>query len=154
MVDPETCSYPIVPSSDRSMLRAPLCDWHHAHSGRMVTFAGWDMPIQYTSIVEEHTAVRERVGIFDIAHMGRLYFRGPDAMSLLDHLLTNDVTKLKVGQVRYSLICRSRRWDSGRRARVPRRSRHVHAGGERVESTQDPELDRTPHGGLHRLGRR
>jgi aminomethyltransferase len=87
------------------MLRTPLRDWHHAHSGRMVEFAGWEMPIQYTSIVEEHTAVRQRVGLFDIAHMGRVFFSGPDAMSFLDHLLTNDVTKLKVGQVRYSLIC-------------------------------------------------
>lgn len=87
------------------MLRTPLCDWHHAHSGRMVEFAGWEMPIQYASIVEEHTAVRERVGLFDIAHMGRVFFSGPDAMSLLDHLLTNDVTQLKSGQVRYSLMC-------------------------------------------------
>ncbi len=87
------------------MLRTPLCDWHQAHAGRMVEFAGWRMPIQYTSIVEEHTAVRERVGLFDIAHMGRLCFTGPDAMSFLDHLLTNDVTRLKIGQVRYSLVC-------------------------------------------------
>lgn len=87
------------------MLRTPLCDWHKAHSGRMVDFAGWEMPVQYSSIVDEHTAVRERVGLFDIAHMGRLFFSGPDAMSLLNHLLTNDVTKLRPGQVRYSLVC-------------------------------------------------
>lgn len=87
------------------MLRTSLYDWHVAHNARMVEFAGWDMPIQYSSIVEEHHAVRQRVGLFDIGHMGRLFFTGPDAMSFLDHLLTNDVTKLKVGQVRYSLIC-------------------------------------------------
>ena len=87
------------------MLRTPLYDWHVAHSARMVDFAGWEMPIQYTSIVEEHTTVRERVGIFDIGHMGRLIFSGPDAMSFVDHLVTNDVTKLKIGQVRYALVC-------------------------------------------------
>jgi aminomethyltransferase len=87
------------------MPRTPLHDWHLAHSARMVDFAGWDMPIQYTSIVDEHHAVRRRAGLFDIAHMGRLFFTGPDAQAFLDHLLTNDVTKLKVGQVRYALVC-------------------------------------------------
>jgi aminomethyltransferase len=86
------------------MLRTPLCDWHKAHSARMVEFAGWEMPIQYTSIVEEHTAVRERVGLFDIGHMGRVFFCGPDAMSFLDHLVTTDVTRLKTGQARYALV--------------------------------------------------
>jgi len=71
----------------------------------MVDFAGWEMPIQYASIVEEHTAVRERVGLFDIGHMGRLIFSGPDAMSFVDQLVTNDVTRMKIGQVRYALVC-------------------------------------------------
>lgn len=87
------------------MLRTPLYDWHVAHGARMVDFAGWAMPLQYSSIVEEHQAVRERAGLFDVAHMGRFMFTGPDAMSFLDHLVTNDLTRLKVGQVRYALIC-------------------------------------------------
>jgi len=87
------------------MLRTPLYDWHVAHGARMADFAGWEMPIQYTSIVNEHTAVRERAGIFDISHMGRLFFSGPDAMSFLDHLVTNDVARLGIGQVRYALVC-------------------------------------------------
>lgn len=87
------------------MLRTPLYDWHVSHGGRMVEFAGWEMPIQYTSIVEEHVAVRQRAGLFDIAHMGRFFCTGPDAESFLDHLVTNDVTKMKAGQVRYALIC-------------------------------------------------
>jgi aminomethyltransferase len=70
----------------------------------MVDFAGWEMPVQYTSIIEEHQAVRQAAGLFDIAHMGRIKFTGPDACRLLDHLLTNDVTKLKPGEIRYSLI--------------------------------------------------
>ncbi len=87
------------------MRHTALHNWHVDHGGRMVEFAGWDMPIQYTSIIEEHLSVRERAGLFDIGHMGRLRFTGPDACSLLDRLLTNDVTRLAVGQVRYSLIC-------------------------------------------------
>jgi len=70
----------------------------------MVDFAGWEMPVQYSTIVEEHRAVRTAAGLFDIGHMGRLEFTGPDACRFLDHLLTNDVTKLAVGLIRYSLI--------------------------------------------------
>src|SRR5690606_23406801 len=87
------------------MNRTALYDWHIAHGGRMVDFAGWKMPIQYTSIIEEHNAVRQRAGLFDIAHMGRLTFAGPQAGELLDHLVTCDVAALKVGQVRYGLVC-------------------------------------------------
>ena len=57
------------------LLRTPLHDWHVAHGGRMVDFAGWSMPVQYTSIVEEHNATRNAVGLFDISHMGRLHLR-------------------------------------------------------------------------------
>ncbi len=88
------------------MERTVLHDWHQAHHGRMVDFAGWSMPVQYTSIVEEHTAVRERLGLFDISHMGRLEFQGLDAVRFLDHLLTNEVGTLQPGQVRYSLVCK------------------------------------------------
>ena len=70
----------------------------------MVDFAGWEMPVQYTSIIQEHQAVRRAAGLFDIAHMGRIKFTGPDACRFLDHLLTNDVTKLKPGEIRYSLV--------------------------------------------------
>jgi aminomethyltransferase len=86
------------------MLRTACYSWHVAHGGRMVDFAGWDMPVQYTSIIQEHQAVRQAAGLFDIAHMGRIKFTGPDACRLLDHLLTNDVTKLKPGEIRYSLV--------------------------------------------------
>jgi len=88
------------------MLQTALHDWHSSNGGRMVEFAGWHMPIQYGSIVEEHHAVRQRVGLFDIAHMGRLWFRGPDQIAFLDRFVTNNVVKIKPGQVRYSLVCR------------------------------------------------
>lgn len=83
----------------------PLNAWHHAHNGRMVDFAGWEMPVQYSSIVEEHNAVRNSVGLFDISHMGRLQFRGEASEAFLNGVLTNDTAKLGVGDVRYSLIC-------------------------------------------------
>src|SRR5437868_5635172 len=86
-------------------LRTPLYDLHVAQGARMVDFAGWDMPVQYTSIVEEHTAVRTAAGLFDISHMGRLSFAGPDALDLIQHVYTNNAATLKDGQVRYGLVC-------------------------------------------------
>jgi aminomethyltransferase len=86
------------------LLRTACHDWHMAHGGRMVDFAGWEMPVQYGSIVAEHHAVRRAAGLFDIAHMGRLKFTGPEAAKFLDHLVTNDVTSLSVGQIKYALV--------------------------------------------------
>jgi aminomethyltransferase len=86
-------------------LRTPLYDWHTAHGARLVEFAGWDMPVQYTSIVEEHQAIRTAAGLFDISHMGRLSFAGPDSLALIQEVYTNNAATLKDGQVRYGLIC-------------------------------------------------
>jgi aminomethyltransferase len=85
--------------------RTPLYDWHVAHGARMVDFAGWDMPIQYSTIIDEHQAVRGGAGLFDISHMGRLSFDGPDTLALLQHVYTNNAATLKDGQVRYGLVC-------------------------------------------------
>ncbi len=82
----------------------PLYDWHVAHGGRLVDFAGWSMPVQYTSIVAEHLATRGAAGLFDISHMGRLRFDGPQAAAFLDALVTRRVSDQKVGQVRYALV--------------------------------------------------
>jgi aminomethyltransferase len=71
----------------------------------MVDFAGWDMPIQYSSIIEEHQAVRTGAGIFDISHMGRLWFEGPDSLNLIQKIYTNNAATMKQGQARYGLIC-------------------------------------------------
>jgi aminomethyltransferase len=86
-------------------LRTPLYDWHMAHGARMVDFAGWDMPVQYTSIIDEHTAVRTAAGLFDISHMGRLSFGGPDALALIQKVYTNNAAAMKDMQVRYGLVC-------------------------------------------------
>jgi aminomethyltransferase len=85
--------------------RTPLYSWHVAHGARMVDFAGWDMPVQYTSIVEEHQAVRTAAGLFDISHMGRISFFGPDDLGLIQHVYTNNAATLKEGQIRYGLVC-------------------------------------------------
>ena len=89
-----------------STLHTACFDWHTAHGGRMVDFAGWEMPIQYSTIIEEHHAVRRAAGLFDIAHMGRIEFTGPDAGRFLDHLVTNDVPRLEVGQICYAFVTR------------------------------------------------
>jgi aminomethyltransferase len=85
--------------------RTPLYDWHVAHGARVVDFAGWDMPVQYTSIIEEHQAVRTSCGLFDVSHMGRLSFAGADALGLIQQVFTNNAATMKEGQVRYGLIC-------------------------------------------------
>ena len=86
------------------LLKTPLHDWHQAHKGRLVEFGGWSMPVQYSTIIEEHNAVRQRVGLFDISHMGRLKFEGPDALDWLEKVTTNHVARLAPGQIQYSLM--------------------------------------------------
>src|SRR5688572_6823077 len=87
------------------LARTPLHDWYVAHGGRMVDFAGWSMPVQYTSIAEEHNATRNAIGVFDISHMGRLQFFGPEVAQLLDRVVTRRVIDLKPDQIRYALVC-------------------------------------------------
>src|SRR6476660_7914244 len=89
---------------DTQLLKTACHSWHVEHNGRMVDFAGWDMPVQYSTIVAEHHAVRRAAGLFDIAHMGRLRFTGPDAEEFLDYVVTNDVPSLAIGQIRYALV--------------------------------------------------
>src|SRR5438094_861589 len=89
------------------LLRTALNAAHRRLGARMVDFAGWDMPVQYpTGIVAEHTAVRTACGLFDLSHMGRVYLRGHDAMSLSQWCLTRDLSRLRFGQAAYGLLCR------------------------------------------------
>lgn len=85
--------------------RTALYDLHVEAGAKMVDFAGWEMPVQYTGIIDEHRKVRESAGAFDISHMGRLFVHGPDAGRFLQRLATNDVLALTPGQVLYTLIC-------------------------------------------------
>ncbi|MGE5618535.1 MAG: glycine cleavage system aminomethyltransferase GcvT [Sphingomonadaceae bacterium] len=92
-------------SEDGGLMRTPLYDLHRAAGARMVGFGGWEMPVQYSGIVAEHRMVRESAGAFDLSHMGRVHVKGPDATRFLQTVTSNDVEKLAVGQVQYSLIC-------------------------------------------------
>ncbi len=84
--------------------RTPLYAWHVAHGARMAPFAGWEMPLWYTSIGDEHRAVREAAGLFDVAHMGIFEARGPHAAYLLNLVTTNDVNALRPGASQYSFL--------------------------------------------------
>jgi aminomethyltransferase len=90
------------------MKRTPLFAVHQHLGGKLIEFGGWEMPVQYTSIVDEHLAVRNAAGLFDISHMGELFVRGPGAAAFLNHSLTNDVRKLAAGQGQYTLLCNER----------------------------------------------
>ncbi|MCA1687302.1 MAG: glycine cleavage system aminomethyltransferase GcvT [Actinobacteria bacterium] len=83
----------------------PLYDEHKALGARLVDFAGWEMPVQYEGIKAEHQAVRNRVGLFDVSHMGEAFFRGPDAEEAVQRLVTRDVSRLDEGQAGYSVVC-------------------------------------------------
>jgi glycine cleavage system T protein (aminomethyltransferase) len=89
-----------------TLKRTPLYDRHVAAGARLVPFAGWEMPVQYGGIREEHVAVRTRAGVFDVSHMGEVETTGPDAEAYLQRLLSNDVTKIAEGGAQYSVLCR------------------------------------------------
>ena len=88
--------------------RTPLFAAHQRLGGKLVEFGAWEMPVQYTSIVDEHLAVRTAAGIFDISHMGEVLVSGPAAEAFLNQTLTNDIRKLAVGQGQYTLMCNER----------------------------------------------
>src|SRR5258705_1972542 len=90
---------------DSPLKRTPLFDAHVAAGARMVPFGGWEMPVQYTGIIEEHRTVRSAVGLFDVSHMGEFEVTGAQALAALQVLTTNDVSALEIGQVQYSLLC-------------------------------------------------
>src|SRR3954468_12813888 len=85
--------------------RTPLFSEHQKLGARLVEFGGWEMPVQYSSIMDEHLAVRKAAGLFDISHMGEVRVAGTKGASFLNHLLTNDINKLAVGQGQYTLMC-------------------------------------------------
>lgn len=85
--------------------RTPLFETHQKLGAKLIDFGGWEMPVQYTSIVDEHKAVRSGAGIFDISHMGEFFVSGPGAEAFLNHALTNDVRKLEPGKGQYTLMC-------------------------------------------------
>ena len=93
-------------SSATELRRTPLYDRHAAADARLVAFAGWEMPVQYGGIREEHVAVREGAGVFDVSHMGQVETTGPQALAFLQHVLSNDVRRIPEGGAQYSVMCR------------------------------------------------
>jgi len=85
-------------------LKTPLYDTHIKYGGKVVEFAGYELPVQYTSIISEHLAVRNAAGLFDVSHMGEILFTGEGALNSLNYLLTNKFDDMKDGQVRYSMM--------------------------------------------------
>src|SRR5258708_1411764 len=90
------------------MKRTPLFASHQKLGGKLIEFGGWEMPVQYTSITDEHLAVRRAAGLFDISHMGEVTVSGPAAESFLNGVLTNDIRKLTPGHGQYTLMCNER----------------------------------------------
>jgi aminomethyltransferase len=93
-------------SSSQTLKRTPLFDRHVDAGAKLVPFAGWEMPVQYGGIRDEHVAVRTACGVFDVSHMGEIETSGPQAAELLQRLLSNDVEKVAVGGAQYSVLCR------------------------------------------------
>ncbi len=90
---------------EQELLLTPLHEEHLKLKARMIPFDGFDMPVQYTSIIEEHFAVREKIGLFDVSHMGEIEIKGKDALPFVDYLVTNSVMSMKDGDVKYSPLC-------------------------------------------------
>ncbi len=87
------------------MLRTPFYQYHVENNANLVDFAGWEMPLVYTSVIEEHNQVRSKGGMFDVSHMARVFFRGKDACKFLERICTRRIHDMQHGQARYSLIC-------------------------------------------------
>jgi glycine cleavage system T protein (aminomethyltransferase) len=92
----------------QTLRRTPLFEEHVRAGAKLVPFAGWEMPVQYAGVIAEHKAVRTDAGVFDVSHMGELEVEGPKAEELLQHLLSNDVAKLAVGDAQYTLLTNER----------------------------------------------
>jgi aminomethyltransferase len=92
----------------QTLLRTPLHDRHVAAGARMVPFAGWEMPVQYEGVIQEHRAVRKDAGVFDVSHMGEIEVEGPRAHDLLQSLLSNDLDRIGVGSAQYTLLTNER----------------------------------------------
>src|SRR5438094_4399627 len=88
----------------QTLLQTPLHDRHVALGARMVPFAGWEMPVQYEGVIQEHRAVREDAGVFDVSHMGELEVEGPRAKELLQSVFSNDLDRIGPGHAQYTLL--------------------------------------------------
>src|SRR5947199_8663103 len=88
-------------ATDTPLKKTPLNARHRASAARMVPFGGWDMPVEYSGLTNEHNAVRTRAGIFDVSHMGEIEIAGKDALAAVQRISSNDASKLAVGPAQY-----------------------------------------------------
>jgi aminomethyltransferase len=96
----------VVAAADTALRRTPLYDRHVAAGAKLVPYAGWEMPVQYEGVKPEHLATRATAGVFDVSHMGEIETSGPDAERYLQHLVSNDVTKIPIGGAQYAVLTR------------------------------------------------
>src|SRR3984893_2055737 len=92
-------------STTAQLKRTPLYEQHRALCARLVEFGGWEMPVQYSGILQEHEAVRTHAGLFDVSHMGEFKVEGTGAPAFLQYLVPNDVSRLAIGQALYTQLC-------------------------------------------------
>ena len=141
-------------SGTETLKRTPLHDRHAAAGARLVPFAGWEMPVQYAGIREEHDAVRTKVGVFDVSHMGEIETRGPDAEAFLQRILSNDVSKIAEDGAQYSVLHQARRRRPGRPVHLPPRPRPLPHGHQREQPREGPRVVRAARARVRRDGPR
>ena len=92
-------------STETALKQTPLFEAYRKYGAKVIDFGGWELPVQFSSILEEHEAVRTEAGLFDVSHMGEVLVEGKDAESYINYLVTNDVTKLSINQAQYTAMC-------------------------------------------------
>ena len=137
-------------SGTETLKRTPLHDRHVAAGAKLVPFAGWEMPVQYAGIREEHVAVRTKVGVFDVSHMGEIETSGPDAEAFLQRILSNDVSKIAADGAQYSVLTKRRRRRARRPVHLPPRPRPLPDRHQREQPREGPRVVPEARRGLRR----
>ena len=131
-------------NSEQELRRTSLYETHKAAGAKMVPFAGYEMPVQYTGVIDEHHAVREAAGLFDVSHMGEFEARGREAGAFIHKMVTNNVRRLEVGGVLYAAMCREAGRYRGRSHGLPARRGALHGRRERGEHRKGLGMDGFP----------
>ena len=141
-------------STPGQLKKTPLNAKHRASGARMVEFGGWDMPVEYSGISDEHMAVRTRAGLFDVSHMGQIELAGPDALAAVQWMTSNDASRLAVGQVQYSALTTEQGTFVDDILVYRYRPRPLPAGRQCRQHREGLRLDRRPSQGAWRRRRR
>ena len=124
-----------------TLKQTPLHARHRSLGARMVPFGGWEMPVEYSGITDEHLAVRTRAGLFDVSHMGEIEIAGTDALAAVQRICSNDAAKLSVGQAQYSALTTPQGTFVDDLPGLSAGRRSFHAGGQRGQYRQGLCLD-------------